>query len=216
MLGPWIAFVLTLFPTALPAQKSATEPNRLNVLDSIVEKAIEDHQIPGAVLLVWHDGDVVYEKAIGNRSLEPRREPMTVDTIFDIASLTKVVATTPAVMQLAQQGKIKFNDPVAKYIPEFAQNGKDEITIRGLLTHFSGLRDDVDLQPAWEGKDAALKLAYAEKPIYPPGAKFVYSDTNFIVLATLVERVSEMPFDQYCQKNTFGPLGMTHTRFVPP
>ena len=216
MLGPWIAFVLTLFPTALPAQKSATEPNRLNVLDSIVEKAIEDHQIPGAVLLVWHDGDVVYEKAIGNRSLEPRREPMTVDTIFDIASLTKVVATTPAVMQLAQQGKIKFNDPVAKYIPEFAQNGKDEITIRGLLTHFSGLRDDVDLQPAWEGKDAALKLAYAEKPIYPPGAKFVYSDTNFIVLATLVERVSEMPFDQYCQKNIFGPLGMTHTRFVPP
>lgn len=216
MLGPWIAFVLTLFPTALPAQKSATEPNRLNVLDSIVEKAIEDHQIPGAVLLVWHDGDVVYEKAIGNRSLEPRREPMTVDTIFDIASLTKVVATTPAVMQLAQQGKIKFNDPVAKYIPEFAQNGKDEITIRGLLTHFSGLRDDVDLQPAWEGKDAALKLAYAEKPIYPPGAKFVYSDTNFIVLAALVERVSEMPFDQYCQKNIFGPLGMTHTRFVPP
>src|SRR5271170_1157295 len=127
-----------------PAKKATDAPNRLAVLDSIVQDAIHDGQIPGAVLLVWHDGQVVYRKALGSRSLEPRHETMTVDTIFDLASLTKVVATTTAVMQLVQKGQLRVNDPVAKYIPEFGQNGKDDITIRQLLTHFSGLREDID------------------------------------------------------------------------
>jgi len=201
---------------AAPQKRAAATSTRLNGLDSIVQQAIEDGQIPGAVLLVWHDGQVVYRKAFGHRSLEPRRELMTTDTIFDLASLTKVVATTTAVMQLVQKGEVRDNDPVAKYIPEFAQNDKDEITVRELLTHFSGLREDVDLNPPWEGKEAALRLAYAEKPIFAPGSRFLYSDTNFIVLGALVERVSGMTLDQYCQKNIFTPLGMTHTRFLPP
>ena len=92
----------------------------LSVLDAIVRDAIHDDQIPGAVLLVWHNGQVIYRKAFGNRALEPRREAMTLDTIFDIASLTKVVATTTAVMQLVQKGDLRLNDPVAKYLPEFA------------------------------------------------------------------------------------------------
>ena len=96
-------------------------------------------QIPGAVLIVGHDGQVVYRKAYGNRALEPRREAMTLDTVFDCASLTKVVATTTAIMQLWEQGKFRMNDPVAKYLPEFAQNGKQDITIRQLLVHYSGL-----------------------------------------------------------------------------
>lgn len=154
-------------PAPAPAKKSTDIPNRLAVLDSIVQDAIHDGQIPGAVLLVWHNGQVVYRKALGSRSLEPRREPMTIDTIFDLASLTKVVATTTAVMQLVQKGELRVNDPVVKYIPEFGQNGKDDITIRQLLTHFSGLRDDIDLLPPWEGKETALRMAYAETPEYP-------------------------------------------------
>src|ERR1700685_619643 len=171
-------------------RKSVAPSNRLGVLDSIVQEAIRDGQIPGAVVLVGHDGKVAYRKAFGERSLEPRHETMTVDTIFDLASLTKVVATTTAVMQLVQKGQLRVNDPVAKYIPEFGQNGKDDITIRQLLTHFSGLREDIDLSPPWEGKETALRMAYAETPAYAPGSRFLYSDTNFIVLAALVERVS--------------------------
>lgn len=141
---------------------------------------------------------------------------MTVDTIFDIASLTKVVATTTAVMQLVGKGAVRDNDPVAKYIPEFAQNGKEDVTVRELLTHFSGLSEDLDLTQPWEGKDTASRMAYAEKPLYPPGSRFLYSDINFIVLGAMVERVSDMALDQYCQKNIFAPLAMTHTRFLPP
>jgi uncharacterized protein YbbC (DUF1343 family) len=201
--------------TALEA-KSPPAAASLSVLDPIVLDAIRNDQTPGAVLLVWHDGEFVYRKAFGNRSLEPRREPMTVDTIFDIASLTKVVATTIAVMQLEEQGKIRINDAVMKYLPEFGQNGKEDITIRELLTHHSGLPKDVDLAEHWQGSEAAFRMAFAEKLIYPSGAHFLYSDVDFIVLGALVERVSGMALDQYCEKNIFAPLQMTHTRYLPP
>jgi len=202
-------------PASATATRAVGNPS-LGVLDSIVRDAIHDDQIPGAVLLVWHNGQVAYRKAFGNRALEPRREPMTVDTIFDIASLTKVVATTTAVMQLVQKGEVRLNDPVVKYIPEFAENGKEEITVRNLLTHFSGLRADIDLTPPWEGRDAALRLSFAEAPAFSPGSRFLYSDTNFITLGALVERVSGSTLDAYCAKKIFSPLGMTHTRFLPP
>ncbi len=205
---------------ATPAPTSASGATKaassLGVLDPIVRDAIHDGEIPGAVLLVWHNGKVVYRKAFGDRSLEPHREAMTADTIFDIASLTKVVATTTAVMQLVQKGEVRLNDPVARYIPEFGQNGKDDITVRNLLTHFSGLRADIDLTPPWEGRDAALRLAFAETPAFPPGSRFVYSDTNFMVLGALVERVSGTTLDAYCARKIFTPLHMTHTRFLPP
>jgi uncharacterized protein YbbC (DUF1343 family)/CubicO group peptidase (beta-lactamase class C family) len=208
---------VSLFPLLASAAtaKVYSAPN-LAVLDSIVLDAIHDREIPGAVLLVGHNGQVVYRKAFGNRALEPRREPMTVDTIFDIASLTKVVATTTAVMQLVQKGEVRVNDPVAKYIPEFAENGKDDITVRNLLTHFSGLREDFDLDPPWQGREAGLRLAFAEKPVYPPGSRFLYSDTNFITLGALVERVTGTTLDQYCARKIFAPLQMSHTRFLPP
>jgi uncharacterized protein YbbC (DUF1343 family)/CubicO group peptidase (beta-lactamase class C family) len=196
--------------------KAVTGIPSLSVLDAIVRDAIHDDQIPGAVLLVWHNGQVIYRKAFGNRALELRREAMTLDTIFDIASLTKVVATTTAVMQLVEKGDVRLNDPVAKYIPEFAQSGKEDITVRNLLTHFSGLRADIDLTPPWQGRDAALRLAFAETPAYPPGSRFLYSDTNFIVLGALVEKVSGTTLDTYCARKIFAPLHMTHTRFLPP
>ena len=167
-------------------------------------------------MLVGHNGQVIYRKAFGHKSLEPRREAMTADTIFDVASLTKVIATTPAVMQLVEKGEIRTNDPVAKYIPEFAQNGKDDITVRQLLTHFSGLPEDLDLSKPWQGREAALQLAYAEQPVYSPGTRFLYSDVNFIILGALIEKVADTTLDQYCRKNIFAPLLMVHTRFLPP
>ncbi len=166
--------------------------------------------------MVGHDGQVIYRKAYGSRSLEPRREPMTLDTIFDLASLTKVIVTTTAVMQLVEQGKVRLNDPVAKYLPEFAQNGKADITVRQLLTHYSGLEPDLDLKTAWEGKETAYRMAFAETPQDAPGSKFAYSDINFIVLGALVERVSGETLDEYAARHIFVPLKMMHTRFVPP
>ena len=189
---------------------------RLAVLDPIVNDAIAQGQIPGAVLIVGHDGRVVYRKAYGSRAIEPRREAMTLDTVFDCASLTKVVATTTAIMQLWEQGKFRMNDPVAKYLPEFAQNGKQDITIRALLVHYSGLAPDLDLTKMWEGKETAYRMAFEVAPERAPGAAFVYSDINFVVLGALVERLSGEPLDEYATKHIFGPLGMKETRFVPP
>ena len=188
----------------------------LRAADEAIEQAIHEGNIPGAVLVVGHNGSVIYRKAYGSRALEPRREGMSLDTIFDVASLTKVIATTTAVMQLAEQGKIRLNDPVAKYIPEFAQNGKDDVTVRQLLTHFSGLEPDLDLKTPWEGKETAYAMAFAEAPQDAPGAKFTYSDINFIVLGALVERVSGETLDEYTQRHIFLPLKMEHTRFLPP
>jgi uncharacterized protein YbbC (DUF1343 family)/CubicO group peptidase (beta-lactamase class C family) len=197
------------------AQDLGGAPN-LNVLDSIVQTSIQNHEMPGAVLLVGHDGRVIYRKAFGNRSLEPKVEPMTVDTIFDMASLTKVIATTTAVMQLEEQGRIRMNDPVVKYIPEFGQNGKGDITIRDLLTHYSGFAPDIDLTPDFNSREAAYSLAFAATPVAPPETQFIYSDTNFIVLAALLERITGITLDTYCAQNVFTPLGMSYTRFLPP
>ena len=210
--------ILALRASALAQQ---AEPQTLAaldpaVLDPIVQTAIQNHEVPGAVLLVGHAGQVIYRRAFGSRSLEPTRTPMTVDTVFDIASLTKVVATTTAVMQLVEQGKIRLNDPVVKYIPEFGQNDKTDITVRDLLTHYSGLAPDLDLAHPWSGRDVGYNMAFASTAISPPGTKFVYSDINFIVLAALVERVSGLALDSYCALNVFAPLGMSHTRFRPP
>jgi uncharacterized protein YbbC (DUF1343 family)/CubicO group peptidase (beta-lactamase class C family) len=213
------ALALTNFcsPAAWAAVKTNPAPsNRLGIIDSIVKEAISDGQIPGAVVLVWHDRQVIYRKAFGERALEPRREAMSLDTVFDLASLTKVVATTTAIMQLVERGEVRLNDSVAKYIPEFAQNGKDDITVRELLIHHSGLPEGLDLRPEWAGRDAGLRMAYEAKPIFPPGARFLYSDVNFITLGSLVERVSGKALDEYCEKNIFSPLKMTHTRFLPP
>ena len=194
----------------------AGNQERFAPVDAAVKNAILQGQTPGAVVIVGHEGKVVYRKAFGSRSLDPTIEPMTVDTIFDMASLTKVMATTSSVMRLVQLGQIKLNDPVAKYIPEFAQNGKEDVTVRQLLTHYSGLRADLDLKPDWTGQAEAFRLANAEKLISPPGSTFLYSDINFIVLGELVQRVSALGLNQYAEAFVFSPLGMTTTRYLPP
>jgi len=211
-----ILLAATLTASPVSDAKSPVPALRLGDVDAVIRQAIREQQIPGAVLIVGHDGHVIYRKAYGWRALEPHREVMTLDTIFDLASLTKVVVTTTAGMQLVEQGKVRLNDPVAKYLPEFGQNGKEDITLRQLLTHYSGLAPDLDLKTAWEGKQTAYRMAFAETPQDPPGSRFSYSDINFIVLGALVERVSGETLDEYAARHIFAPLRMMHTRFVPP
>ena len=210
-----IIFILALvFLCVFPA--FAQDAPELRGLDDIINSSIEAKQIPGAVVLVGHDGKVVYRKAYGSKSLEPVRQKMTEDTIFDMASLTKCLATATAIMQLEEQGKIRLNDAVSKYIPEFGKNGKEQITIRQLATHFSGLTEDLDLKVAWQSKQTAYQMANDETPVAPPGSEFRYSDINYIMLGELVERISGMSLDEYAAKNIFQPLGMEHTRYLPP
>src|SRR5579863_7703910 len=154
-----VAFLFCTLPAVTVARKAAPSGG-LSVIDPIVQEAIRDGQIPGAVVLVGHDGQVIYRKAFGERLLEPRREAMTVDTIFDLASLTKVVATTTAVMQLVERGQVRVNEPVAKYLFFFKQKTTYDITVRELLTHFSGLPEDLDLTQPWQGKETAFRMAY--------------------------------------------------------
>ena len=192
-------------------------PDRFAPLDLILQNAVAKQELtPGVVCIVGHNGTVIYRKAFGFRAVNPILEPMTIDTVFDMASLTKVMATTGSIMRMVQLGQIKLNDPVAKYIPDFAQNGKEEVTIRQLLTHYSGLRADLDLRPPWSGMEEGYRRANAEKLINPPGSTFLYSDINFIVLGELVQKVSGVTLNQYAETFIFGPLGMNTTRFLPP
>ena len=183
-------------------------------LDAATEQAIRDGLIPGAVIIIGHDGKIVHRKAYGARALVPARETATLDTIYDVASLTKVVATTPAIMKLYEQGKLMIDDPVTKYLPEF-QGGKSNITIRNLLTHYSGLRPDLDIDPAWAGYETGIRKALTDKPAGPPGQNFVYSDINFELVGEVVRRVSGKPLDQFAREQIFEPLGMLETTFKP-
>jgi uncharacterized protein YbbC (DUF1343 family)/CubicO group peptidase (beta-lactamase class C family) len=206
-------------PSAPKKKKPAPETKEtanFSPVDLLVQEQINNQVITGAVLLVGHGGKIVHQKAFGLRATSPRAEAMTLDTIFDLASLTKVVATTPSVMRLVQYGQVRLDEPVEHYIPDFGMNGKDAVTVRQLLTHYSGLRPDIDLNPYWVGRDAAFRLAHEEKLQAPQGSIFIYSDTNFIVLGELVQRLSGLPLDQYASVHIFQPLGMKHTRFLPP
>jgi uncharacterized protein YbbC (DUF1343 family)/CubicO group peptidase (beta-lactamase class C family) len=197
------------------AQSKSSDPD-FSAVDAVLQSAVDYDEIPGAVLLVEHRGKVGYEKAVGMRALIPAREAMTTNTIFDIASLTKVVATAPAVMKLIEEGKLRLDDPVVRYLPAFAPNGKDQITIRMLLTHTSGLAPDPPIDAARSGISALYAEINRESLLAPPGMRFIYSDTGFIVLSELVEKTSRMTLDEYARVNIFEPLQMQHTRFKPP
>ncbi len=184
-------------------------------LDEAINQAVAQGRIPGAVVLVGHRGEVVYRKAYGSRALLPVKEPMTVDTIFDCASLTKVVATTSSIMRLFENGKIRLADKVTDYLPEF-QNGSSGLTIRDLMIHFSGLRPDVDLVPEWSGYQTGIDKALHDKPAGAAETKFVYSDINFLLLGEIVRRVGGEPLPDFARDNIFAPLGMSETRFQPP
>src|SRR6476659_7927114 len=206
----------------LQAQLPQTKPevasvssSQLALMDPVVEEAINQHKLPGAVVLVGRKGKVVWKKSYGARAIEPVREPMTVDTIFDLASLTKVVATATSIMILVERGKVRLDDPVSVYIPELKGEGRDRITIELLLTHRSGYAPDFDLREQWVGYDEAIKHLIKEPIRTPPGTRFVYSDINYIALGEVVHRASGMTLDQFAQRNIFQPLGMRDTGFRP-
>jgi uncharacterized protein YbbC (DUF1343 family)/CubicO group peptidase (beta-lactamase class C family) len=226
---PFFVFIVLILIAALPAfaQKkksgkkgkpaaTAVSESDFASVDALVRQDVTNESITGAVLLVGHNGKVVHQKAFGLRAVSPRPEPMTLDTVFDLASLTKVVATAPSVMRLIELGQVRLNDPVSHFLPEFGANGKQFITVRQLLTHYSGLRPDLDANPQWQGQEEAFRRANAEKLQNPAGAQFVYSDINFIVLGELVQSLSGMGLEKYADAHIYQPLRMKHTTFLPP
>ena len=201
---------------AQPAAVGGMDLARLDTIPPLVEAAIADKKLPGAVILIGRGDRVVWQKAIGHRAVEPAVEPMTLDTIFDMASLTKVVATTTSVMKLVEDGRVRLNDRVSDYVPGFERHNKTNITIRHLMTHTSGLRPDLDLGDEWTGYDTGIQRAIDEVPVTPPGERFVYSDINYELLGDIVKRVSGLPLDQFAKRFIFDPLGMKDTMFLPP
>jgi uncharacterized protein YbbC (DUF1343 family)/CubicO group peptidase (beta-lactamase class C family) len=205
-------------PAAVPGAtlQAGIDISRLQRVDALVQAAIADKKLPGAVALVGRGDAVVWKKTWGHRSIEPAAEPMTLDTVFDLASLTKVVATTTSVMILVEEGRVRLNDRVAEFIPEFARYGKEGITVRHLLTHVSGLRPDLDLADEWTGYDTAIARAVEEVPYARPGERVIYSDINFFLLGEIVKRVSGEALDVFARRRIFEPLGMRETTFNPP
>lgn len=200
--------------TAVP-ESVGMSSRQLAFIDEAVADEIAKKQLPGAVVLVGRQGQIVWRRAYGNRALEPNVEAMTPDTIFDLASLTKVVATATSVMILVERGKLRLGDPVARYIPEFGENGKRAITVEQLLTHRSGLLPDNAIEDYQQGVAKAWENLWKLAPIAEVGSKFIYSDVNFEVLGELVRRISGKPLDQFAAENIFRPLGMKDTGFVP-
>ncbi len=206
LLGILVAFVL-LAP--------ARADEGLAKIDDAVRAGIERGDCPGAVVVVIHKGRVVWRKAYGDRARQPAVVPMTADTLFDLASLTKPVATSSSIMLLLERGKLSLSDPVSKFVPAFAAKGKDKVTLENLLLHTSGLIADNAESDYRDGRDKALERLYALAPTAAPGERFVYSDLGFIVLGEIVEKVSGAPLDAFAKKNVFDPLGMNETGFRP-
>ena len=202
-------------PLASAKPGALLDATRLAQIGPVVEEAVAAHKLPGAVIVAGRGDRVEYRQAFGNRALVPSVEPMTLDTIFDLASLTKVVATTTAVMQLVENGRIRLADKVSAYVPGFERYGKDRITIRHLLTHTSGLRPDFELSVSFEGEGEAIRRAIEEVPVASPGERFIYSDINFFLLGHIVGKVSGERLDAYAARHIFTPLGMSATTFLP-
>jgi uncharacterized protein YbbC (DUF1343 family)/CubicO group peptidase (beta-lactamase class C family) len=200
----------------MDGRRGGLDADRLHRVDELIAEAIGEQQLRGAVVLVGHGDRVAYQKEFGSRALVPSVEPMTADTIFDLASLTKVVATTTSMMILVEEGRIRLNERVSHYIPEFGRYGKQGVTIRHLLAHVSGLRPDIDLNDLWVGYDTAISRAADEILVAAPGQRFIYSDINYFLLGEIVSRVSGMPLDQFARARIFEPLGMHETMFNPP
>jgi serine-type D-Ala-D-Ala carboxypeptidase len=191
-------------------------------IETEVTQAIDRHELPGAVVLIVNKQKVIYRRAFGSRGLEPKREEMTPNTIFDLASLTKPVATAMSIFILRERKKLNLEDPVAKYWPEFGQNGKDKVTIEQCLLHTSGVINDNPVTDYDDGKAKALERILGLKLEAEPGKRFRYSDVGFIVLGEIVDRVSGQSLDRFAQANIFQPLGMKDTVFwkigepIPP
>jgi len=188
---------------------------RLGRIDGLVEAAIAEGKLPGCVVCIGRQGGIAFLRAYGRRQVEPESEPMTTDTVFDLASLTKPVATATAVMQLVEDGRLRLADTVATHLPDFAVHGKESITIHDLLTHQSGLAAGNPLADYDHGPEEARARICAIEPLAAPGKRFIYSDTNFVLLGMLVEKLGGKPLAEATATRIFAPLGMTETGYLP-
>ena len=198
-------------------EKQPQQPFNLSKLESIktaIAKGQREKRLPGGVLWIEHK-DSKFCKAYGKASTTPIHSLTQIDTIYDAASLTKVVATTPAIMLLHQRKQLDIHDPVKKYIQEFDGEGRDEVTIKHLLTHTSGLRPDISVT-GWEGHTECIAKCVSEKLRAKPGEKFIYSDINFQLLDEILRRTTNQRLDVFCEKEIFGPLKMHDTGYNPP
>jgi uncharacterized protein YbbC (DUF1343 family)/CubicO group peptidase (beta-lactamase class C family) len=185
----------------------------LDRIDGLVEQAIEEKKLPGCVVAIGRTGGIGFLKPYGHRQLEPGREEMTTDTVFDMASLTKPIATATSIMILVERGEVRLRSPVADYIPEFGENGKEHVTVEDLLIHRGGLIPDNSLKDYQDGVEKAWERIYALEG--GGGDKFVYSDVGFLVLGEIVHRVSGKNVDEFAAENIFEPLGMKETGYNP-
>lgn len=226
---PWLiggiagSLAICAFPISSPARGGAPDADWARI-DAVAREAVAAGNVPGVVLVVGHGGRVVYRKAFGSRRVLPEREPMTLDTVFDLASLSKVVGTTSAVMVLLQEGRIRLRDPVATHWPEFGKNGKERVTIRQLLTHTSGLAAGSNFYgrladtagPPVQNRGAEVLEILAGLPlIHPADTRLVYSDLGFMTLGEVVRRVSGQPLDEFARERIFRPLRMKETTYNP-
>ncbi len=207
--------LVALLVCPLVASAEGIDKDKLAEIDTAVEAAIKRGNCPGAVVVVVHADVVAYRKAFGKRAVKPGEVAMTTDTVFDMASLTKPIATGTSLMLLIQQGKLKPEDLVSKHWPEFAQSGKKKVTIEHLLLHTSGLTADNAIADYADGRVKAIERIAALKLEAPAGTRFRYSDVGFIVLGELVEKLGGMPVDKFASKHVFEPLKMTDTGFTP-
>ncbi|MEH7222295.1 serine hydrolase domain-containing protein [Bacillus sp. JJ1566] len=180
-----------------------------------LQKEIDLQHIPGAVISISHDGQILFEEAIGNRAVYPKELPMKRNTVFDLASLTKVVATLPVILKLIDNGEIRLDDTAAFFLPEFAQNGKEHITLKHLLTHTSGLPAHRQYYVEDLLTDQILERICGESLEVPTGSKVIYSDLGLITLYRIIEVVTGQKFERFAEKEIFTPLEMVETGFNP-
>ena len=209
-----LAAFLLLIAHRLPLTAQAMNAAKLKQIDAAVNAAIAAKKLPGAVVIVGHNGKIVYRQAFGNRALVPQTEKMTINTIFDVASLTKPVATATSIMILLERGQIRLSDTVDKFIPELKGQDAGRPTIEQLLTHTAGFAPDFDLREKWTGEQGMLQALAKEKLRQPPGTKFVYSDIGFIALGEIVQRVSEEKLNDFSRTECFTPLKLKNSFFT--
>lgn len=201
-----------------PAENGPTEVatvSRFDAADHAIRSAISRGEIPGAVLVAGNRDGILHEMAFGRKSIEDEQLTMTTDAVFDLASLTKPIATATSVLILADRGEIELSAPVAKYLPAFGNRGKEAITVEQLLLHRGGLIPDNPMSDYQGTPEAAIEAIMSSEPRWEPGSRFAYTDVGFIVLAELIEAVDGRPVDQFAKAEIFEPLGMNDTTFRP-
>lgn len=205
-------------PPRLPYKtpvEAGLNPEKLAEIDQQIAARLEAGDFPGCVVLINYRGAIVWLKAYGQHQVEPTPVPLATAAIFDLASLTKPIATATSVMLLVEQGKLNVDEKAATYWPEFGVNGKENITLRQLLTHQSGLIADNALRDYLTDPETTIKNIAEQKLVAEPGQRFIYSDVSFIVLGELVRRVSGEPLDVFARKSLYEPLGMQDTAYGP-